>query len=574
MKTKSIYLLLAIILYLGCAKDDSFQPGPAAFQSALFVTIKDPAGAPVKDAEITIGNVSGTTASDGTLLLTHITLTGNDYLQAEKSGYFNGSRRFYADEAALQFLQITLLPRTIIGSFNSGQGATLYIDNHSRLTFPADAISRQDGTPYEGKVHVMASPIYGDDPHLSDKMPGDLVGQNESGNEVALGSFGMLAVELMDDFGAELQITSGKSVELQLAIADHQLAKAPQTIPLWYFDEENGYWVEEGEAHLNGHTYVGQLPHFSYWNCDIPLELVNWEAEFRYHDGQPAQQAAICLTIKSLNAQRCALANSSGIVFGEIPANEAMVLTIPNDCGEIIYTEEVGPFNDDIRLEARMINPLEKDYATISGRVLQCDGLPLSSGYVKVTTPHKNYVFTIADAAGHFEGGYTYCNGDLVTLQVYDIINSLTSAPQVINFERNLSLGNIQACDELDEYLRYTVTGFSPEFLYYLPEVDKNNFHITKIHTLDSIGVKGRFAFTFDGTTTGQYKGYPLFGNQVNLPNGQTAYITDMQVIVTEYGGTNEYIRGEISGKLNAGGNGAGGPGASNFSGSFAVRNK
>lgn len=47
-----------------------------------------------------------------------------------------------------------------------------------------------------------------------------------------------------------------------------------------------------------------------------------------------------------------------------------------------------------------------------------------------------------------------------------------------------------------------------------------------------------------------------------------------MDVNITEYGGAGQYIRGTISGKLSAGGNGAGGSGDSDFSGSFAVKNR
>ena len=137
-----------------------------------------------------------------------------------------------------------------------------------------------------------------------------------------------------------------------------------------------------------------------------------------------------------------------------------------------------------------------------------------------------------------------------------------------------MNVGNIKACDQVDEFIRYKVTGFSPEFVYYLPGKENLNGNRTQIHSIDSIGLKGKFGFSFEGFTTGHYQGFAAHGNQINLPNGQIAYVTSMNVNVTEYGATNEYIRGTISGKISAGGNGAGGPAWSNFSGSFAVRNE
>lgn len=49
----------------------------------------------------------------------------------------------------------------------------------------------------------------------------------------------------------------------------------PPTIPLWYFDDESGLWVEEGIATLQGDVYVGEVGHFSWHNLDVPAERVS-----------------------------------------------------------------------------------------------------------------------------------------------------------------------------------------------------------------------------------------------------------------------------------------------------------
>ena len=573
MKTKSIFHLLVLFLYLGCSPDDSVAP-TQGFQGSLFVTVNDPDGFPVSGATIMMGDQTATTDDDGTYFFTQATLTGDDYLQVEKSGYFKGSRRFSSKESSTQFIQVTLLSQEEIGNFNSANSATISIDSKSKMIFPDHAITRSDGSPYNGNVRVMASPIYGDDPQLSDKMPGALTGVDELGATVALGSLGMLAVELQADNGDVLNIASGKTVEVQLEIPNTQLSKAPPTIPLWYFDEVEGYWVQEGEATRQGNVYVSQLPHFSFWNWDVIFELVNWEASFIYPDGTAAQNAEICITIKSINTQRCATTNDKGQIYGPMPANELLELIVKNECGNIIYTDEIGPYSDHVKLETITLDITEYDYATISGTALKCDGSPITSGMVRVHTTLNNFIFPIQNASGHFEGGYVYCTGDVVTLYVYDVSNSLVSLPHTVSFNRSLDVGSISACEQIDEYLRYKVKGFSPEYIYYLPELDSNGGYITKIESIDSIGIKGRFGFSFDGTSTGQYPGYAAHGNQINLPNGQKAYILNMTINVTEYGGSGQYIRGTFSGKINTGNNGAGGPGKSDFNGSFAVLNE
>jgi hypothetical protein len=96
-------------------------------------------------------------------------LSGDDYLLVEKTGYFKGSRRFTTKESNTQFLRVTLLPQEEIGIFNGSQSASISIDFKSKLTFPDHAVTRADGSAYNGYVHVFANPIYGDDPQLSQK---------------------------------------------------------------------------------------------------------------------------------------------------------------------------------------------------------------------------------------------------------------------------------------------------------------------------------------------------------------------------------------------------------------------
>lgn len=576
MKTKSILLFLIIFSYFSCSKDnDNIISGPTQeTQGSVFVTIKDPAGIPVAGAQITLGNLSGTTDETGTYFFTRAMLTGDDYLTVAKAGYFKGSRRFFTKGSPTQFLQVTLLPHKEIASYRSSHGASLYIDAKSRLIFPNNAVALQDGSPFNGDVHVMAYLIYGDDPKLSDKMPGALVGKDESGSTVALGSFGMIAVELQADNGEILQIAEGKTVEIEMAIADNQLSHAPSTIPLWHFDEDKGLWVEEGQAELQGNVYVGQVSHFSFWNWDVPLELVNWEASFEYSDGRPAQYIQVCLSVEDLQDQRCAFTDAKGFISGPVPADRNIILTVANDCGTVVFTDEVGPFMDDIKMETITVAATVQDYATISGTALQCDGSPVKSGFVKVHTPLNNFMFPITGTDGHFEGGYTYCVGDVATLYVYDVTNTLVSHPRAYTFERNLNIGSITACNQLDEFIRFKVTGFSQEYFYYSPELTAIGEQYIEIESLDSIGVKGRFGFVIKGLTVGQYSANGAHGNQINLQNGQIAYINSMTVNITEFGPPGEFIRGDFNGKINKGSNGAGGSGPSDFNGTFALKNE
>jgi photosystem II stability/assembly factor-like uncharacterized protein len=63
------------------------------------------------------------------------------------------------------------------------------------------------------------------------------------------------------------------------------LANAPATIPLWYFDEEQGTWIEEGSATLQNGSYVGNVGHFSSWNADAPIQTSFLKGRVLCEDG-------------------------------------------------------------------------------------------------------------------------------------------------------------------------------------------------------------------------------------------------------------------------------------------------
>ncbi|MBK9415741.1 MAG: hypothetical protein IPN62_00315 [Flavobacteriales bacterium] len=87
-------------------------------------------------------------------------------------------------------------------------------------------------------------------------------------------SYGMAGVELSDAAGNRVELAQGSQATVRFPIPEGQQADAPPTIPLWWFDEELGYWVQEGEAQREGNDYVGQVTHFSWWNCDVPANFV------------------------------------------------------------------------------------------------------------------------------------------------------------------------------------------------------------------------------------------------------------------------------------------------------------
>ena len=105
------------------------------------------------------------------------------------------------------------------------------------------------------------------------------------------------------------------------------IAGAPNEIPLWYFDEDNGYWIEEGSATLQGTKYVGTVSHFSFWNYDIPTEYVNICLNIFDTNSNPLNNIRINIE-SELNGTGTGITNEDGEVCGIVPANQILNLNI------------------------------------------------------------------------------------------------------------------------------------------------------------------------------------------------------------------------------------------------------
>ncbi len=128
-------------------------------------------------------------------------------------------------------------------------------------------------------------------------MPGDLRGIGSDGYETALQSFGMMDVEMEDAAGNKLQLAPGQQALLTFTIPDSLQSIAPATIPLWYFNDTTGRWIEQGSAMRQGNTYVGQVGHFTYWNCDAPMGTVNFTVHIADQYGNPIPYHYIQFTL-------------------------------------------------------------------------------------------------------------------------------------------------------------------------------------------------------------------------------------------------------------------------------------
>lgn len=572
MKVRFLIFMMMALALMRCKDDETIDPtpDPVVFTASAFVEVSDIQGNPIEGVQVKVGTQVGVTDDDGLAYLKAIDMNPSTYLVASKAGYFHGSRRFYPSANKTSRVKVILMNEQLAGTVQSAAGGVVQVSSGVTLDFPAASIVDEDGQAYSGAVSVYAQPIMADDPDLSDKMPGDLVGVREDGTENRMASFGMVAVELRSASGEKLQVKDGSTVEMKMQVPTAMMPTAPSIIPMWYFDEETGWWKEEGEATLVGNEYVAELPHFSYWNCDAPFEIVKWGASFVYEDGSTASQVQVCLTILSLNTTSCAYTDLDGFVCGSVAAGEVMLMEVSSPCGDVIYSQQIGPYSDTTMIGPINIPTSSVTLTTISGFAVDCDGDPVTNGYARIKVGTQSYFAEVDETTGEFSLTVNNCDESGIDIKVVDKSALKESLSYSFSYAEVIDAGTISVCETLSEFIDLEVVGLPDHYVFLFP------YTFTQGGTTALIGQDSSTSFSFfyvnvPGTTPGVYTpdGAEI---GVELPNGDRAYAfaDDVTVTITYYGAIGDYIIGSVSGTWHTGPNGQGGPDYP-LSGTFSI---
>jgi len=473
---KKIFLLaiLGLIAFTSCKKDnfEKFTPSSGGFEvkevTASF------AGIIVGENEeflegvtVTIGNHTTTTDENGAFFFKNIAVPNNKaYFTASKSGYFHGSRTIFAQAGSTHQVRIKMLDNSPIGTIQNATGGVVSLPEGGQLTFEAGDVAYPNGDPYTGQVNVAAKRI---DPTTANgqfEMPGDLRGKDKDDKDVTLASYGMMAVELTDNSGNLLQVAEGQTVDIEFEVPSSLLSTAPAEIPLWYFDETNGEWIEEGSATLSGNTYQAKVGHFSFWNWDAKFPTVYFEATFVNESGQPLVNVWIGIELPD-GTYGHGFTNDTGWVGGLVMANATMKIFFAPDQSCSSFPQYVMDFtttNLDIDLGTITVADNPPTTYTISGVLVDCDNAPISNGYVSIQgNDWYHNSNTPVNADGSFSFEYTTCETMAsISISGYDYTNLLSSDSQSFDLSQGGDLGNIQVCDNMiDEFFTMNFTSYT-----------------------------------------------------------------------------------------------------------------
>lgn len=549
-------MLIAILLLAGnCRKADiSFESEAITFSLSGRVLDKD--NQPVNQAEVKIGSGSALTDIDGYFRLNGVRAPKDAaYVTVTKNGYFSGSRTFSATPRAVNFINIRLIPKEITGSFTAASGGLVNLTSGGAINFqPNSVVDATTNNAYSGIVSISSFFIDPTDPGFTSIMPGDLRGITASNEERGLQSFGMMAVELSGAGGQKLQLASGKSATVSFPIPAGLRGQAPATIPLWSFDEVKGMWKEEGSATKQGDHYVGTISHFSFWNCDAPFPVVDFEAVIKDQQGNPVINAQVNIKVVSSSAIGYGRTDSTGRVRGKVPSNEPLELKVFDRCYTLIHSQNMGPFSGNTNLGTITVNYQPPGVVTITGTVVNCNNNPVVNGYVGV------YLDGIHNRANINNGTFSItinrCNGSPAQAQLVAVdIGGNAQGPSVSVpvTSGTANAGQISACGvSLTEFINYSIDAVNYSFT---PPDSLTCFHNTQ--SFPAVTAVMGMNITANRHFTLQFSDFGSAGQVVtnlDITHGNVRYKKDnsqqMVVTVTQFGNPGEFIAGHFTGNV------------------------
>lgn len=585
-KLFSALSLLFISLFLvQCQKEVSYIGGPDTgvtvpepISAILQGNIVDENDQPASGVTIRVGNQTATTDADGYFRIRNAALDKKAALvTAEKAGYYKAYRTFQATSGTNQVV-IKLIPRDLTGTIDGATGGDVTTPEGLKIALPANGVvSAASGAAYSGPVEVYASFIDPSAADIAERVPGSFMADDKNNRRVTLSSYGMMAVELQSPAGEKLQIKTGSAATITSPIPASLQASAPATIALWFVDAQTGIWKEEGSATKTGNSYVGQVKHFSFWNCDIGIPAVNVTMTVKDQGGHPLVHVLVRIKRLHQNPQFAhGWTDSLGQVSGLVPANENLLLEVLDPCNNAIYSQNIGPYSQNTNLGTITVTPSSGvSLITVQGTLLNCTGGVVDSGFAIVY--YNNMVrYAAVNNNGQFSTIFTSCSGSATTYEILPVDEraqqqgSLTAGNIVAPVT---NAGSLSACGtSATQFLNYTLDGTNysistnDSLMAYTQPLQGTTQMITSIMGARATTTGDMIDFNFQHATAAAGT-YPI--SVFNVLNYRNNTLTPpFNVVITNFPqNIGEYYEGSFSGSFVDGSSVS-----HNVSGSFRIR--
>ncbi len=274
-----LVLLIVVVAIAGYfALSNSGSGGAGGFSGTqnygvLMGNIVDTAGNPIEGATVSVGTQTTTTNSQGWFSLSEIPSGSGQLVTLTNDGYTTSYETADIVSGQSSFLDVTLGAFEGSSSINSAVGGTVTTTDGGSMTLSANALVDTQGGAYSGTAIVNIATFDPTDSNEIKAFPGEFIGSNTQGSIVPIKSYGFMNIEVKDSSGNDLQLADGATATLKVPVpaSMQSEAEALGACPMWYYDTETKYWIEEGSGTYDSATgsFIGEVSHLSTWNFDV-----------------------------------------------------------------------------------------------------------------------------------------------------------------------------------------------------------------------------------------------------------------------------------------------------------------
>jgi hypothetical protein len=570
MKKIAGYFLFMIAVSMAmnaCRKDnDDSNPGSGSsggnqVNATITGIVTDESNQPIIGVQVmAYGNVASTDVN-GIFVLKGDVNKKRCVLEFSRQGFM---KRLHAliPSSVVNYVRIMMQGEPLSQSILTGNGGTVNLGSSGSVVFPANAfVINGTSTPYIGEVMVYTNHLTPDNSNFSMLIPGgDLSGVDANSNDVSLYSYGMGSVTLKGTSGEDLQLANGINATITFPIASSQSATAPQSIVLWYLDEADGLWKEEGQATRVGNNYIAVVTHFTWWNCDVSCYRGTINGRVVDCEGTP-----LANVIVSVNGQMTVSTDNDGYYTNWVPAGIPLTFQVLPQ-GAIILPSQLENVaaltNGQTFTVPDLVVPCG---SRINGHLVDCDGENISGTVgLLLNNDLLTYVYT-ADGSFLLNVG----SNTNYTLRATTLAGVVTLNVTSGGISDLVGVGLLQACNVSTASTSFTLNGMG--YVNTVVNLDIENQNQANYYTwsnntygyvngISNLGPCGIYIGGFEGTmpvtidATNQSDSiFSLNLNEVYMYPSLTSS-NHFLIHVTQYGAVGDSIKGTFSGDVETSG--------------------
>jgi hypothetical protein len=352
-------MVLFFAVLTACSGEDATPvapPPPPSSNGTITgrVIASDGTGA-IPNAAIEVGTVRTTSGTDGSYTLS-VSAVDRTVVRADASGFAESFRIARVTAGQSTPLTIQLVKVGVTGNVPIALGGTITDTNSlAQVGLPnIGLVSRTGGSP-AANVTVSVTPI--DVSTATSNMPGDFTA-SANGNITQIESFGAMLIDVRDSNNVRYSLAPGSTATIQIPVSTRS-SNLPAVIPLFYFDDSTGRWIQDGEGRLaflspTRAAYVGTVSRLGYWNADLVTETILVTGCVRTVAGLPADNALVESDGIDYSGSSRAYAGMDGSF--QIPIRKGGKATITAIFGtSLTNTATAGPAESNIALDPCLV---------------------------------------------------------------------------------------------------------------------------------------------------------------------------------------------------------------------------